>query len=183
MFWIGFAPLALCVGFAGARLFMLGLNTPALLAVLVKLLQAKDYNRFQKLLHAAGRAPAAQVAERAFDLREQALTQGPGSGFVVGYGERDPTSDFEGSLRALVAPDLAKQKARFRLSLILAVPGFLAPLWLWLTTPAIVSPPVQLGATVLLVLLALRTAYRAHTLARQLDEVLVVIVPLLDPRK
>jgi hypothetical protein len=181
-FWIGFAPLAMCVGVAGFRLFMLGLNIPALLAVLTKLLQANDFDRFQKLLRAGGRAPAAQLVQRAFELRDQALAQAPREGFVVGYGDQDQV-DFEGSLRSLVAPDLAKQKARLNLSLYLALPGLLAPVWLWLTTPVIVSAPAQLGASVLLVLLTLRTAFRAYTLSGQLHHVLNVIVPLLDPRK
>ena len=181
MFWIGFTPLALVVGVGAFRLLvLLSISLPAFTKALVKLLKARDYERFPRLLRAAGESPASVVALRAYALRNQALTHHPGGDFVVGYRDRAPAGNFAASLRELIAPDLVEQRRRIRSRWILAAPGFLAPIWLWFTIPPSVVRPVI--ATMVIVLVSAHASYRARQFSRGLETMLDAILPLLDPR-
>jgi hypothetical protein len=180
-FWIGFALLAVIVGVGAVRLFfLLNLNIPAFTALLVKLLKAKDLDRYQRLLRAAGDVPASLLARRAFELRDQAATHQSGRDFVVGYRDSAPSGNFAAALSELLAPDLAAQKGRIRSGWLMTVVGFLAPIWLWFALPANALAPMIV--TAVLVLVSINALVRARNLARGLDRMLAAIAPLLDPR-
>lgn len=180
-FWIGFALLSVIVGVGAVRLFFLvNLNIPAFTAVLIKLLKAKDHDRFQRLLRAAGDVPASVLARRAFELRDQAVTQQSGRDFVVGYRDSATSGDFATALSELLAPDLAAQKRRIRSGWRLTLAGFLAPIWLWFAIPANALAPMIV--TAVLVLISINALVRARNLSRGLEQMFEAIAPLLDPR-
>ncbi len=179
VFWVGLAVLGLPMG-----LWIVGAlvdGEPAidvLTAVLVKLLSTGQHERFHKMLRVFPRSTSSELARRAFELRDSALTS---EGGAVGYRDKALVSDFSTSLQKLLEPELAKQQRRVLVRYLPTVLGFSAPVWLWVAHPESRSGPIV--ATLFVVLGSVQALRRARMKYRGLETMVQALTPLLDPRR